>query len=159
YVGSKSTGIQANELQRLNQLDPKYLGLGDALGVGVTSQAEIPASVAAAGGRYPFGSAGIWVPAYQTLLPYPQMMVWNEIKSAFSPLGFSTYHALQAQLNKRFSRGLSFSSNYTFSKAIDNVRSAFGDTWGANAGRPQDAYNRALDKSISDADRTHAFKI
>jgi len=159
YVGSKSTGIQANELRRLNQLDPKYLGLGDALGAGVTSQSEVPPAVAAAGGRYPFGSAGIWIPAYQTLLPYPQMMAWNEIKSAFSPLGFSTYHALQAQLNKRFSSGLSFLSNYTFAKSIDNVRSAFGDTWGANGGRPADYYNQGLDKSISDADRTHTFKF
>jgi hypothetical protein len=159
YVGSKSTGIQANELRKLNQLDPKHLKLGDALGAGVTSQAELPAAVAAAGGRYPFGNAGIWVPAYQTLLPYPQMMAWNEIKSAFSPLGFATYHALQAQLNKRFANGVSFRSNYTFSKSITNVRSAFGDTWGANSGRPADYYNQALDKSISDADRTHNFKI
>jgi hypothetical protein len=87
------------------------------------------------------------------------MMVWNEIKSAFSPLGFATYHALQVQLNKRFSAGLNFSSNYSFAKSIDNVRSAFGDTWGANGGRPADYYNQALDKSISDADRTHVFKI
>ncbi len=159
YVGSKSTAIQANELRRLDQLDPKYLALGDALGAGVTSQAEIPAAVAAAGGRYPFGDAGIWVPAYQTLLPYPQMMAWNEIKSAFSPLGFSTYHALQIQLNKRFSGGLNFLSNYTFSKSIDNVQSAFGDTWGMNSGRPADYYNQSLNKSISDADRTHTFKI
>ena len=159
YVGSKSTGIQANELRRVNQLDPKHLMLGDALGAGVTSQADVPPSVAAAGGRYPFGNTGIWVPAYQTLLPYPQMMAWNEIKSASTPLGFSTYHALQAQLNKRFSEGLSFASNYTFSKSIDNVHSAFGDTWGANGGRPANYYNLALDKSISDADRTHAFKI
>jgi hypothetical protein len=159
YVGSKSTGIQANELRRLNQLDPKYLALGDALGAGVTSQAEIPASIAAAGGRYPFGDEGIWIPAYQTLLPYPQMMAWNEIKSASSPLGFSTYHALQLQWNKRFSTGLSFLSNYSFSKSIDNVRSAFGDTWGMNSGRPADYYNQALDKSISDADRTHSVKI
>src|SRR5262249_10396152 len=65
YVGSKSTGIQANELRRLNQLDPKFLGLGDNLGAVVTKQADIPASVAAAGGRYPFGSTGIEVPAYQ----------------------------------------------------------------------------------------------
>ena len=159
YVGSKSTAIQANDLRRLNQLDPKYLVLGDALGAGVTSQAEVPASVAAAGGRYPFGNAGIWVPAYQTLLPYPQMMAWNQIMSASTPLGFSTYHALQVQLNKRFSAGLSFLWNYTFSKSIDNVHSAFGDTYGANAGRSADYYNLALAKSISDADRTHAFKI
>jgi len=112
----------------LNQLDPKFLVLGDALGTVITKQADIPASVIAAGGRYPFGSASIPIPAYQTLLPYPQMMTWNEIKSAFTPLGFSTYHALQVQANRRFSSGLSFISNYTFSKSIDNVRSAFGDT-------------------------------
>jgi hypothetical protein len=159
YVGSKSTAIQANELRRLNQLDPKFLVLGDALGTVVTSPADIPPSVAAAGGRYPFGSTGIQIPAYQTLLPYPQMMAWNEIKSAFTPLGFSTYHALQVQANKRFSSGLSFLSNYSFSKSIDNVRSAFGDTWGANSGRPVNYYNLSLDKSISDADRTHIFKV
>lgn len=159
YVGSKGSGIQANELRRLNQLDPKYLALGDALGVGVTSAAEMPASVTAAGGRYPFGGDGIWVPAYQTLLPHPHMMAWNEIKSAFSPLGFSTYHALQAQWNKRYSGGLGVLSNYTFSKSIDNVRSAFGDTWGANRGRPANYYALSLDKSISDADRTHVVKI
>jgi hypothetical protein len=159
YVGSKSTGIQANELRRLNQLDPKYLALGDALGAGITSQAEVPASIAAAGGRYPFGNAGIWLPAYQTLLPYPQMMAWNEIKSAFSPLGFSSYHALQVQFNKRYSAGLNVLSNYTFSKSLDNVRSAFGDTWGANSGRPANYYNLSLDKSISDADRSHTFKL
>ena len=74
-------------------------------------------------------------------------------------MGSATYHALQAQSNKRFSTGLSFLSNYTFSKAIDNVRSAFGDTWGANGGRPPNYYNLSLDKSISDSDRTHTFKI
>ncbi|QOY85563.1 TonB-dependent receptor [Paludibaculum fermentans] len=158
YVGSKSTGIQANELRRLNQLNPRFLALGDALGVTVSSQAELPASVAAAGGRYPFLDAGIRVPAYQTLLPYPQMLGTNEIKSADSPLGFSTYHALQVQVNKRYSGGLSFLWNYTFSKSIDNVRSAFGDTWGANSGRPLDYYNQRLDKSVSDADRSHVFK-
>jgi len=159
YLGSKSTAIQANELRRLNQLDPKFLVLGDALGTVVSNQAEIPASVAAAGGRYPFGSTGIRIPAFQTLLPYPQVLSGNEIKSAFTPLGFSTYHALQVQANRRFSRGLAFLSNYAFSKSIDNVRSAFGDTWGANSGRPFNYYDLSLDKSISDADRTHVFKL
>ncbi len=63
------------------------------------------------------------------------------------------------RVNKRFSAGLNLLSNYTFSKSIDNVRSAFGDTWGANSGRPANYYNLALDKSISDADRTHTFKV
>lgn len=159
YVGSKSTAIQANELRRLNQLDPRYLALGDALGTPVTSQAALPAPVAAAGGRYPFRDTGIRIPAWQTLLPYPQMLGTNEIKSAFAPLGFSTYHALQIQANQRYAHGLAFLWNYSFSKSIDNVRSAFGDTWGGNSGRPLDYYNQGLDKSVSDADHTHVFKM
>jgi hypothetical protein len=159
YVGSKGTGIQANELRALNQLDPKYLVLGDALGTVVANQAQIPASVAAAGGRYPFGNSGLAIPSYQTLLPYPQVLAWNPIMSADTPLGFSTYNALQVQLDKRFSTGLSFLWNYTFSKSISNVQSAFGDTYGANVGPSSDYYNLALAKSISDADRTHVFKI
>src|SRR6185503_12689824 len=43
--------------------------------------------------------------------------------------------------------------------SIDNVRSAFGDTWGQNSGRPVNYYDLSLDKSISDADRTHVFKF
>jgi len=159
YVGSKSTAIQDNDLRHLNQLDSKYLALGDALGVGVTSQAEVPAAISAASGKYPFGNAGIWIPAYQMLLPYPQVMAWNQIQSASTPLGFATYNALQVQLNKRFSAGLSFLWNYTFSKSISNVHSAFGDTYGANAAFSPDYYNLSLAKSISDADRTHVFKV
>lgn len=159
YVGSKSTAIQANELRRLNQLDPRHLTLGDDLGATVSSQATLPTSIAAAGGRYPFRDTGVRIPAWQTLLPYPQMLGTNEIKSAYAPLGFSTYHSFQIQASRRLSAGLTFTGNYTFSKSIDNVRSAFGDTWGGNSGRPLDYYNQSLDKSISDADRTHTFKM
>jgi hypothetical protein len=160
YVGSKSTAIQANELRRLNQLDPKYLALGDDLNVWVNNGNDLPASVKAAGGVYAFNDGGAtWVPAFQALLPFPHVIYWNEIKSAFTPLGFATYHAAQLQLNKRFSRGFSLTSNYTFSKSIDNVRSAFGDTWGQNSGRPLDYYNLSTAKSISDTDRTHVIKI
>ncbi|MDZ7637800.1 MAG: hypothetical protein U5J83_06060 [Bryobacterales bacterium] len=62
-------------------------------------------------------------------------------------------------MNKRYSGGLQFLSNYTWSKTMDNLNSAFGDTWGQNGGRPMDYYNLSLDKSVSDSDRTHAIKI
>ena len=47
--------IMANELRQLNQLDPKYLGIGADLDQWVTSQSELPASVRAAlgGPRHP----------------------------------------------------------------------------------------------------------
>lgn len=157
YVGSKSTGIQANEQRRLYQMNPKYLALGDRLTQEVSSQSQ--ASAISADARYPFGTSGRAVQMWQTLTPFPQLATWNVINSAFSPLGFSTYHALQVQVNRQVRSDLTIISNYTWSKSIDNVNSAFGDTWGMNSGRPLDYYNRALDKSISDADRPHVFKI
>ena len=50
--------------------------------------------------------------------PYPQYntITWN------SPAwGSSSYHAMNLKMEKRYSNGLSFLSNYTFSKFLDNV--------------------------------------
>ncbi|MFN3325173.1 MAG: TonB-dependent receptor domain-containing protein [Bryobacteraceae bacterium] len=159
YVGSKSTATQANELRQLNQLDPRHLAIGDPLAVWINNDASVPAAIRAAGGRYPYGDLGEWIPAWQTLAPFPHLIYWSNIYSAFSPLGFGTYHALQVQVNKRFSSGLQFLSNYTFSRTMDNLDSAFGDTWGMNAGRPMNYYDLSLDKSVSQSDRTHWIKI
>ncbi len=159
YVGTKSTGLLANELRQLNQIHPRALVLGDTLGKWVNKQADIPAEAAALGARYPYGDTAQWVPVQQTLQPFPQVPYWSALYSWNSPLGFSTYNALQIQVNKRYSHGLQFLANYTFSKTIDNLNSAFGDTWGQNWGRPADYYNLALEKSISEFDRTHVVKI
>jgi hypothetical protein len=159
YVGSKTTGAQANELRQLNQLHPRFLALGGVLDQWVDRQSDIPSAALAMGARYPYSDGYEFVPVWQTLLPFPQVPSWSPIYSAFSPLGMGTFHSLQLQLNKRYSNGLQFSSNYTFSKTLDNLNSAFGDTWGMNAGRPMDYYNLRLDKSVSSVDRTHFVKI
>ena len=76
----------------------------------------------------------------------------------------STYHALQAQLRKRFSHGLQFGVVYTFSKSMDNT-SCTGQfcndgvaLWGT--GSPQ-LYNgnRSLEKSISTYNIPNVFKF
>src|SRR5262249_43277594 len=36
--------------------------------------------------------------------------------SSYEPLGFSTYHALQLTLNKRFAKGYTILANYTYAK-------------------------------------------
>ena len=46
----------------------------------------------------------------------------------YTNVGNSTYHALAAKLEKRFSNGLSFSFAYTFSKLIDDASSYFSQT-------------------------------
>lgn len=79
----------------------------------------------------------------------------------------STYHALQASLTQRLSRGLQFLASYTFGESIDNGSGAGGgagtngivnplapaDT-GTILGNQLD--NRA-NRGVSDFDRTHRF--
>ena len=68
----------------------------------------------------------------------------------------STYHALDAKLEKRFSRGVYFLGTYTFSKSIDN-QSNGTDTATASGQYPQDPLNTSLDRGLSSFDRTHRF--
>jgi hypothetical protein len=159
YIGTKSTALQANELRKMNQIPTAALKLGDTLGQWINNDASIPAAAKALGARYPYGNQGDWIPLYQTLTPYPTVIYWSDLYSWNSPLGFSNFQALEIQLNKRLSKGLQFLSNYTFSKNLGNISSAFGDTWGMNYSRPMDYYNLSLDKSVLEFDHTHVVKI
>lgn len=159
YIGTQSVGLQANEIRRPQQIPYSALQLGDTLGGWVNNDASIPASVKAMGGRYPYGNDGDWIPLWQTLSPTPTIIYWSGLYSWNSPLGFSNYQALEIQLNKRYSRGLQFLSNYTFSKNLGNVSSVFGDTWGMNWGRPLDYNNLSLEKSVLEYDQRHYVKI
>lgn len=159
YIGTKSTGLDANELKKMNQIPSAALKLGDTLGQWINNDASIPASAKALGARYPYGNQGDWIPLYQTLLPYPTVIYWSDLYAWNVPLGFSNYQAVQFQINKRFSRGLQFLTNYTFSKNLGNISSAFGDTWGMNYSRPMDYNNLRLEKSVLEFDQTHVVKI
>jgi len=67
--------------------------------------------------------------------------------------GQSTYHSLQATLNRRLSRGLQFQGSYTFSRSIDNGSFPGLDTSGIVGNQLAAQSNRGL----SDFDRTHRF--
>jgi len=73
----------------------------------------------------------------------------------FGSVGFygslynSHYHALQLNLEKRFSRGFSVLGNYSWSKMIDN----FGVYGGFNT----NPFNPNFDRGISNDDITHVF--
>jgi hypothetical protein len=69
--------------------------------------------------------------------------------------GNSSYHGGNAKLEKRFSQGLNFLFNYTFSKFIDDVTS--GQELGAVGGGIQNIYDRRAEKALSGNDVRHRF--
>jgi hypothetical protein len=94
----------------------------------------------------------------RALLPYPQ---FNPSESAggltnqFNMAGSSTYNALQAEVQKRFSNGLTFLVNYTLSKNMSNTDSGFSSfNFGAENG-----FNQKAEWSVSQNDETHVVNI
>jgi hypothetical protein len=77
--------------------------------------------------------------------------------------GVSRYDAMTLQLTQRFSRGLQFSANYTFSKAVDDAPEQNVTYMGGVAGVTttslvlSDPTNRSLDKGYSYGDQRHTF--
>ncbi len=123
-----------------NQMEPRYLALGNLL----TAQAT-PANIAAAQAIIP----GITLPypnfrgtISQMLRPFPQ---YAGITDVFGNIGQSSYNALQVTLARRMSSGLTFNANYTFSKNLSDT----------NGGRS--AYFWKDAKSLTATDQPHVF--
>ncbi len=158
YLGSKGTKIWANQLWQFNQLRTEVVQQfrDDLQNIWFNSSAGIPPAAAGAGAVYPFQEGTTSISLQQSLQPFPQIPDWSTFLAWNVPEGFSTYHSMQLSLNKRYSNGLTWLANYTFSKNIGNLNTAF-NTW-ENAGRPMDFYNLSLEKSVSPYDRTHVVK-
>jgi hypothetical protein len=100
----------------INQLDPKYLSLGALL-----SNKATPANIAAAAaaGVTPQNGYASFDPnqTISTLLkPFPQYSV----SDSYSNIANANYNGLQISVMKRYTHGLTFMANYTWSRAIDN---------------------------------------
>ena len=73
----------------------------------------------------------------------------------FESAAASTYHSGQLSIERRFSRGLSFSLGYTISKSIDDA-SAFLPTDG-DPSFPQNSRDLRAERSLSAFDQRHRF--
>lgn len=69
----------------------------------------------------------------------------------------STYHSLQASMDKRLSRNFSMGAHYTWSSFIDNASELFNPNPLADVAIPQDSFNRSADRGRSTFDRPHRF--
>ena len=80
---------------------------------------------------------------------------------AWSSIGKSSYHGLQATLRKHFSNGAQFDFNYTYSRSIDFTSAATRLSWSSsvNVGSPgtrlANAFSPNSRRDVSDFDTTH----
>lgn len=134
YWGNK--GIRILNTYNIDQLPDQYLALGSALNGQVTNPFY---------GQITSGTlAQPTISLRQSLLPFPQ---YTAVTQVYAPNAGSSYHAGTAQIDKRLSTSLTLLANYTWSKALDDVRT------------PLDNYNRRAEKSFSPFDIRHQAHI
>jgi len=79
----------------------------------------------------------------------------------FNPSATSIYHGAYVEVRRRFSGGLSFSSNYTFGKSIDDASDSSPDvrvlTSGTTLGQSYYGAPRSGDRAVSAFDLRHNF--
>ena len=149
YVGAKGTHLQSG-LFNANQVHPRYLALRELLVRPISDPA-----VAAAGFGLPY--PGFRGSLAQALRPFPQYtdvgtfgVPGFSIDSA--PLGHSTYHAMQAKVEKQYTKGLFLLASYTWAKSLTDSNSNWGGFFSSGA---RDRYNRGLEKGLSLFDVPH----
>lgn len=144
YVGSKGTHLGDPDAN-INQLSVEQLAMGSALLGKVANPyfGQIPASSS-------LGQPTIT--RAQLLKPFPR---FTSVSYFRNNIGNSHYHSLQAQLEKRFSQGLTFLVSYTRSKLMDDASAVFDSSifTGPVANYPvADAFHRGLDRDVSSGD-------
>jgi hypothetical protein len=137
-------------------VNPSFLTLGNELTMNATClEAGTCPNAAAAGVTLPFATFKGQI--NQILRPFPQYGDFAQEDNSFTPdrTGNSTYHAMQAQLTKRFAQGLSFLVSYTISKNITDADSAgpgVSGFIGTNSFIGQNSYSRGAEKAVSQLD-------
>jgi hypothetical protein len=129
YVGNKGTRL-LSQVNALNALNPALLSLGNRLNDQFT-----PGETTLDGVSIPYAGwvqqmTGCAPTVAQALRLYPQYC--GNIYGQNESDGNSTYHALQLTAEKRFSNGLYFLADYTFSKTLtdaDYSQSTQGPTY------------------------------
>ncbi len=149
YTGNRANRLPS-QLNPINQVSPQFLTqYGSNLGqpyatVGRTLGIPLP---------YPnfltdFPSATV----QQALRPYPQ---YSDIFNNFDMTGSALYNALQVQVEKRYTNGLSFLVSYNLSKMMSNTNSGFTSF----ASRALNKDNQKAEWSIDNNDQTHMVNI
>ena len=143
YIGSSGSHLRSG-IENINNMPKSNFGRGDAL----TSF-----NLAANGTPSPYNIFNGRV--QQSLRPFPQYS-YITTDCCLQNVGHSSYDALVATLQRRFSQGLSLQTSYTWSKTITNADSALPGINGGVA-QIQDPFDSKSQKSLSIQDIPHTF--
>lgn len=153
YSANRGTHLLAGDYD-LNQADPalvREFGLQNRL----TNNVPNPFA-----GKVPGQFGGATITQAQALRPYPYV---GGITVRAPHLGSSTYHALLASAEKRFSRGFTLLASYTFAKLIsDSIFNPlnFVATEGGNEyGYQNGLYNRRAERAEDPSNVPHRFVL
>ena len=140
YAGLR--GIHLPQGTQFDQINPQYFSLGKQL----QSQVANPFY-----GLISTGALSQPTVQYgQLLLPFPE---YTSLSAPAHYNGDSTYHALEAKLEKRFSSGGTLTAAYTFSKILTDAETL--TTWldsGTGVAGVQNWYNLNGEKALSSFD-------
>lgn len=145
YVGNTSSHLSSN-LVCLNCLPQKYYSLGSQL-----SQTFSATQPVLSGYKIPY--TGFTGSLAQGLQPFPQI---GGITTANENIGQSSYNALYAKLQRRFSNGLSLLASYTWSKTLTNADSTLVNELPGGAQNP---FNPKGEKSVSAYDYPNVVAV
>jgi len=153
YVGGHGDHLQAF-LHDPNQGNPANLSYGACLQVNIADQATNPACAGQplVAAPYPGFSGSV----SQALRPYPQYgTVTVDSATMDDPFGNYTYNAMQVQVTKRTSSGLTVLASYSWSKNITNADSEYPTeaAWEGNGtSGALNTYNLKVEKALSEFD-------
>jgi hypothetical protein len=153
YVGAHGDHLQAF-MHDPNQGSPANLSRGACLQVNIANQATSPACAGQSLVASPY--AGFSGTVSQALRPYPQFgTVTVDSATMDDPFGDYTYDAMQVQVTKRTSGGLTVLANYSWSKNITNADSEYPTeaAWeGDGTSGALNTYNLKVEKALSQFD-------
>jgi len=158
YSGVMGNHLQA-QLDSYNQLPPSYLTKWGTVAQSVSVLNSLAGSATAnsVGVYAPFSAFNtLWknsATVAQALRPYPQYQNIDTYTGEGDHSGHSTYHAFIAQVQRRFTAGITIQASYALSKILTDADSAWG------AGYPANFFDTQLEKSIGAYDVTHDFKF
>jgi hypothetical protein len=153
YVGDHGDHLQSF-LHDPNQGNPANQALGSCLEVNIAAQTGNPACAGQAAVASPY--AGFSGTVAQALRPFPQYdSAQVDTVTSADDFGDYTYEALQAQIQKRMSAGLTVLASYTWSKTLTNADAEYPTeaAWEANGVTGAlNTYNLKVEKGLSEFD-------